>query len=210
MTVTTKFPVTLEDRLELGAGEVRFPATFEEFVELLEICDYSIEFQEDEIIIMSIASDPHEQIVANFLGILYGIFKGNPDFKRYGSNRHVFLPDYPAAYSPDASVVKGQPEIFEYAPGKTANLNPWLLLEVLSDSTRNKDLNEKLPRYKTTLSLQYIIITEQTLPKVTVHRRSSSNFSWESDDYKGLEQSFDLFGKQVLLADIFENVILQG
>jgi Uma2 family endonuclease len=210
MTVTTKFPVTLQERLELGAGEIRFPATFEEFVELLEICDYSIEFQKDEIIIMSIASDPHEQIVANFLYILGTIFKGNPDFKRYGSNRHVFLPAYPAAYSPDASVVKGLPNIFEYAPGKTANLNPWLLLEVLSDSTRDKDLNEKLPRYKTMPSLQYIVIAEQTLPKMTVHRRSGNNFSWESDDYKGLEQSFDLFGKQVPLADVFENVILQG
>jgi len=75
MTVATKFPVTLEDRLELGAGELRFPATLEEFADLLEVCEYPIEFQENEIIVMSIASDPHEQIVANFLYILGTIFK---------------------------------------------------------------------------------------------------------------------------------------
>lgn len=208
MTAATKFPVTLEDRLELGAGELRFPATLEEFADLLEVCEYPIEFQENEIIVKSIASDPHEQIVANFLYILGTIFKGNPDFKRYGSNRHVFLPEYPAAYSPDASVIKGRPDIIEYAPGKTANLNPWLLLEVLSDSTRQKDMGEKLPRYKRMASTRYIITVEQSYPLVTVHQRPDGETRWKADDYDDLEQSVELHGKPVLLADIYENVLM--
>ncbi len=70
---TLPFPITLEERLELGADGVRFPASLEEFADLLEVCDYQIEYQDFEIIAMSIASDPHEQIVANFLGILHSI-----------------------------------------------------------------------------------------------------------------------------------------
>jgi len=202
------FPISLEERLELGTNEVRFPASLEEFADLLEMCDYQIEYQDFEIIAMSIASDPHEQIVANFLGLLHGIFKGNPDFRRYGSNRHVFLPEYPAAYSPDASVIKGQPEIIEYSKGKTANLNPWLLLEILSESTRQRDLGEKLPRYKKISSARYIILVEQDAPLVTVFEREDGSGRWISTDYDGLGQSFDLAGKPVLLADIYENILM--
>lgn len=204
------FPISLEERLELGTDETRFPASLEEFADLLEVCDYQIEYQDFEIIAMSIASDPHEQIVANFLGLLHGVFKGNPNFRRYGSNRHVFLPEYPAAYSPDASVIKGQPNIAEYSKGKTANLNPWLILEVLSESTRQRDLGEKLPRYKKMPSARYVILVEQDFPLVTVFERDETSNRWASTDYDDLSQSFDLAGMPVLLADVYENVLMKG
>ncbi len=204
------FPISLEERLELGMGELRFPATLEEFADLLEVCDYQIEYQDFEIIAMSLASDPHEQIVANFLYILGSIFKGNPDFRRYGSNRHVFLPEYPAAYSPDASVIKAQPEIVEYSKGKTANLNPWLLLEILSESTRQRDLGEKLPRYKKVPSARYIVLVEQDVPLVTVYKREEGSSRWTSTDYDDLSQSFSLAGKPVLLADVYENILMKS
>ena len=144
MVLTKKYPVTLTERLELGKEELRFPGSFDDFVELLGICEYPIEFQENKIIAMSIASDPHEQIVTNFIGELHIIFKGNKDYHRYGSNRHVYLEKAKCAYSPDLSIVKGTPDIFEYSKGKTANKNPWLLVEILSGSTRTKDLGAKL------------------------------------------------------------------
>jgi Uma2 family endonuclease len=205
-TATLHFPVSLEERLALGNEEQHFPASLQEFADLLEVCDYQIEYQDHEIIAMSIASDPHETIVANFLGILHIIFKGNPHYRRYGSNRHIFLPEYPAAYSPDASVVKGLPEIAEYSKGKTANLNPWLLLEVLSESTRLRDLGEKLTRYKKIPSAQVIVFVEQGAPFVTVFEKEEGSNRWSSKDYDDLSQSFYLGGKPVLLADIYENV----
>jgi len=41
--VELKFPVTMQERLELGPERVRFPATREEFWELLEVCEYPID-----------------------------------------------------------------------------------------------------------------------------------------------------------------------
>jgi len=70
MVLTKKYPVTLAERLELGNDEQRFSGSFEDFVQLLEICEYPIEYQAETIIALSIASDQHEQIVANFLGSL--------------------------------------------------------------------------------------------------------------------------------------------
>lgn len=208
MQAATKFPLTLMERLELGPDEVRFPASFEEFKELIEVCDYQIEYQNGEIILMSIATDPHEQIVANLITIFGTIFKGQSLYKRYGSNRHVFIPEFNAAYSPDASIVMGAQEIFEYAKDKTANLNPWLVTEVLSESTHSKDWGEKLPRYKKTASMRYIIYVEQDFPLVTVFQRADNVSRWSAEDYDALNQSFELGGKSVSVADIYENVIL--
>lgn len=207
MIISAKFPATLQERLDLGPDEVRFTATLEEFGALLEVCDYQIEYQDDTVIAMSIASDPHEQMVANFIGLMHTIFKGNAEFKRYGSNRHVFLPEYPAAYSPDASVVKGQPDIAEYARGKTANLNPWLVLEVISPSSRARDWGEKLPRYKNIPTLRHIIYAEQDFALVTVFERLEHASRWTATDYDGLDQSFALAGQPVAIADIYENIV---
>ena len=208
MVLTKKYPVTLAERLELGNEEQRFAGSFEDFIQLLEICEYPIEYQEETILAKSIASDRHEQIVANFLGELGCIFKGNKDFKRYGSNRHVYLEKAKCAYSPDLSVVKGTPDIFQYSKGKSANKNPWLIVEILSKSTRRKDLGEKLPRYKRCKSLQYLIFLEQDSCLVTVYTRIGKSFRWTSTDYDNLDQSFDINVHSILLADLYENIEL--
>lgn len=207
MSATTKYPVTLMERLDLGMGEFRFSGTLEDFAELLEVCEYQIEFKENEIIVMSIASDPHEQIVANLLRELGNLFKGQPNYKRYASNRHVFIKQIPCAYSPDASIVYGTPEIEEYAPGKTANINPWLVAEVISKSSRNTDLGDKLPDYKIIPSLRYILYFEQDKALLTLHFRPEGQTRWFSEDFDGLEQTFSINGKPVLMQDIYENVL---
>ena len=206
MTITEKFPITLKERLQLGPEEQVFEGTLEEFGALAEACEYPVEYEEGKIIAMSIASDVHERIVANLSGVLFLVLRGHKEFIRYGSNRHIYLPEFQCGCAPDASVVKGEPEAFEYASGKTANLNPWLLVEVLSESTRDKDLGRKLPRYKKIKPLQYILFIEQDVPLVTVHHRMEDPGRWASIDYNRLEQSFDLAGQTVSLADIYNNI----
>ena len=206
MTITEKYPITLKERLELGPEEQIFEGSLEEFAALVEACEYPLEYEQGKIIAMSIASDIHERIVANLLGALFLALKAQKEYIRYGSNRHIYLPEFQCAYSPDASVVKGEPEVFEYALGKTANVNPWLLVEVLSESTRQKDFGTKLPRYKKMESLQYILFIEQDVPLVTLYHRMEDPSRWASLDYNRLEQSFELAGHSVSLADIYENI----
>lgn len=201
-----KYPITLEERLALGEGDLRYPGTFEEYVELLDQAEYPVEYCEGEIIIMSIASDIHERLVANILGVLFLIFKGNSLYKRYGSNRHAFDSVGKKAWSPDASIVKGEPEIFTYKPGKTANLNPWLVVEILSKSTRAKDLGEKAPSYRNIPSMRYLIFIEQDQPLVTLHYRSDEDLRWHSEEFNALDQVFQIEGREITLTDIYENI----
>ncbi len=205
-TLIGKFPHTLEERLELGPDTVCLPATFEEFVALLDACDYSIEYQDQQIVFMSIASDLHEKIVANLLFVFGALFRKMPQYNRYGSNRHVFVPEFQTAYSPDASIVFGEPDVFTYSKGKTANLNPWLVVEVLSDSTRNRDWGQKLPHYKQIESMRYILLIEQDQSLVTLFSRSLEDNRWKSEDFDQLNQVFLLEGQAVALEDIYENI----
>jgi len=205
MTATASFPVTLQERMALGERELRFPGTLDEFGALDAVCEFNLEYQNGEIIAMGYASDLHEQITFNLIGLLFNIIRGT-DINRYGSNRHIYLPSFSAAYSPDISLVKGAPELFEYRPGMTANTNPYLIVEVLSDSTREKDWSEKLPRYKKIASLRQIIYLEQDTPYVTVFNRIGDSSRWENEDFDLLEQSFLVEGQPVLLREVYENV----
>lgn len=63
MAIETKYPVTLDERVELGPEEVALPGSFAEYADLLGKCAFPIEYEDDNIIFMSMASDPHERIV---------------------------------------------------------------------------------------------------------------------------------------------------
>lgn len=207
MVITEKkYPITLAERSKLGSEEQRFWGTFEDFIELLEVAEYPIEFHENTIIAMSIASDEHEKVVSNFIGEFHILYKKLKNYHRYGSNRHVYIETSKVAYSPDLSIVKGTPSIFEYSKGKTANTNPWLVVEVLSKSTRQKDLGQKLPNFKKIKSLQYIIFAEQDSCLVTVYSRIENSSRWKSTDYDDLEQSFQIEEHAISLADIYANI----
>lgn len=208
--VLIDFPITLAERLELGPDTVRFPASWNEYLDLLEVCEYTIEYANEEIIAMSIASDPHEAIVANILGVLYHVLRNSPDMQARGSNRHVFIPEFEADYAPDAHVVKGLPIEHVLRKGLTANLNPRILFEVLSPSTRDADWSEKLPRYKRIASARQIIYIEQSRPFVTVFNRIADTNRWETEDFDGLNQVVIIEGQGVSLKDLYRKVIFLG
>jgi Uma2 family endonuclease len=207
MTVATKFPITLEERLELGPDIVRFDATWQEYLALLAFCDYQIEYDNQQIILMSIASDPHETIVSQIIACLVNALVDEPEFTVKGSNRHIFIPEFQKDYAPDAHVVNGEPAIHVLRKGSTANTNPWLVVEVLSPGTYVRDWNEKMPLYKQIPSLQHIVYIEQEHPFVSVYSRVGESVVWENIDYHKMEDSFSLNGKSVLLRDIYNKVI---
>ena len=190
----------------MGQETVRIPASWEEYLDLLEECEYQIEYDNQDIIIMSIASNTHEKIVANILAMLTRIFEDDEEMLELGSNRHVFNPEFDADFAPDAHVVKGTPQEYTLRKGLTANLNPYIVFEVLSPSTRERDWNEKLPIYKKTPTVQQIVYIEQSRPYVSVFTRIDNTARWENVDYDQLDQELLVDGKPVSLKDIYKKV----
>ena len=182
MLATKKFPTTEEELLELGGGLHLFPASFEEYLELIEKTELRAEYTDGQIVLMSLASDPHETLVGQLLFYLGFLQLTHADLTSRGSNRRIYVPGYTQSFSPDCFFVKGEATFFEPESKPKMNTNPWLVVEVLSPSTKAYDLGTKLSVYQSIPSTQYILYAQQDEAKVTLYQRQTAN-RWSSQDY---------------------------
>ncbi len=104
-------------------------------------------------------------------------------------------------YYPDAQVV-----CESNAPTDVYQDAPVLIVEVLSPSTRQYDLDEKLAAYLEIPSLECYIILEQHMPTAIVMRRTENGFLRET--YEGVEAQIPLpfLGCSLFLRDIYEGI----
>ena len=92
------------------------------------------------------------------------------------------------------------------APTEVFQDAPVLLVEVLSPSTRQYDLDEKLAAYLDISSLECYIVLEQHTPIAIVMRRTEKGFLRET--YEGIAASILLpfLGCSLSLRDIYEGI----
>lgn len=142
MTATATFPLTNSDLAEMAgpSGQVRFPASFDEFGGGLGDAEFNVEYFDHEIIAtMSYETDFHSAIATQVSYLLKSIFGGKKSFRVFNGNRPVCIPECEhAVFNPDGSVVALPSKVFEYRPGMTVELTPALIFEVLCKSTRSQ------------------------------------------------------------------------
>ncbi len=209
MTASTKFPRTNDELFELSKGEIlRFPATFDEFWEVMEAAEYRVDYFNQEIIAsMSYESEPHSALTSRLSYLLQNIFWNNPNFKVHNSNRPVCIPACEhAVFNPDGSVVAQPAKLFEYRPGMNAELTPVLLFEVLSKNTRVYDFGDKLPCYKKIPGLRHILFLETDRPEVLLFERLEETDQWLETRFGSLSDRFFIDGTALFLRDIYGTV----
>ena len=91
MSITTKFPTTYEELAEMGSGQISFPATWEEYLALLETAEFRVEFDENGITTMGYASLNHEELVLRLGHLLANLFDEYPNYRLFGSGRPVYI-----------------------------------------------------------------------------------------------------------------------
>ena len=207
MSVTTKkFPLTHTELIELAGNQlIRFPATFEEYWELVRAAEFRADFYQNEIITMSYENEVHADIVTEILGILKLIFpRKDKTHTVYNPNRPVYVADCKGhvTFNPDGSVVPRPPVLYEHSKGMNASVNPILVFEVLSPSTRAYDFGTKLPCYKQIESLQTIVYLETFEPKVIVMERLSPN-QWKETTYTKATDVFTINQQAISLQEIY-------
>ena len=206
MSATVKFPLSNLELFDLAKGEiVRFPATFEEYWELLEAAEYKVDYFDHEIIAsMSYESENHSILASRLSYLLQNLFWNNPNFKVHNSNRPVCIPDCEhAVFNPDGSLVAQPAQLFEYRPGMNAELTPVLVFEVLSKNTRSYDFGDKLPCYKKIPSLRQILYVELLHVEVTVFERIEETGQWLETSLRSPDNRFLVNGQPVFLKDIY-------
>jgi Uma2 family endonuclease len=200
-------------------GDVRVPATLEEWVELSFDCDYRVEYRNGHVIsIFDIdpttnetvgqASFTHEHLVANIAFCLSEITKEKADCIVIGSNMPTYNETCKTVFNPDVAIIKGEPHIKSFTHNKkTQNTltNPCIVVEVLSQGTRNYDLVEKKNDYFKVPSIEQVIFVEQYYWQVMSYSKQE-NHSWLYLETSELIGTIPVFDGEMKLADIYKKV----
>jgi len=184
---------------------VRIPASEEEYFSVAYDIPFKVEYHENEMITMGLTTLWHEAIIMNLGGILRNLFIDQEDFLVLGSNSGVQIPKFEGGdYVPDVMVIRGNPAF--KVKSNCIITNPLIVVEVLSPSTKNFDLSEKLPEYKLLDSLQQVIYINPKKINVSTYTRTENPNAWINQDFYRLEDSITVEGISILLSDIYRKI----
>lgn len=212
MQTDLKIPLTNDDLLDLvnEDGYYAFPASLDEYWQLLPDVQYCIDYYDHQIIAtMSYESDIHSRIAGRFNTLLNNIFDYKPGFLVYNSNRPVYTENCEKSrtgvFNADGMVISLPRKPHEYSKGVSAETTPVVLIEILSPSTSAYDYGTKLPCYKEISSLQTILFVEQDKPALIVMERQAPN-QWQETHLQNLSDSFCIEGEILTLAQVYQGV----
>ncbi|MCA9911874.1 MAG: Uma2 family endonuclease, partial [Anaerolineae bacterium] len=141
--------------------------TVDEYLAMERDSDIKHEFINGEIFAIAGASREHTLITGNTLTLLNQQLQDTA-CEVYGSDMRVRVS--PTRYTyPDLSLVCDTPQFTDDKPGSL--LNPLLIIEVLSESTEQKDRTIKFRDYRKLASLQGYILILQDTPHIELYSR---------------------------------------
>jgi len=161
--------------------------TFEEYLELEEKAEYKNEFWDGEIVAMSGGTPTHGKIANNIGTAINNELdkKSTNNCSAYNSDVKVYIPDFNKGAYPDCMVICGDEEY--HKESKAVVTNPCLVIEVLSESTKQYDKSDKFEAYRSIPSFKEYILVWQTIPKVQSWYKQEENL-WRISSAFGLDK----------------------
>ena len=183
--------------------------TIEEYLELEKESDLKHEYYRGEIFAMSGSKMTHNDIAVNLIYKLKDALKGKP-CKPHNSDQRIHIPQNTLFTYPDISIVCGDRKTL--SDDNWNLLNPTVIIEVLSPSTKNYDQGQKFRLYRAIQTFkEYILVDSETI-FVAVFRVNERGH-WELEEYTNTRDK--LFIKTIdvyiELTEIYEGTeLLQG
>jgi Uma2 family endonuclease len=148
--------------------------TIDEYLAAEELAFEKSEYYDGSLVAMAGAPESHNLIVANSIFELRKALEGRPCVA-FPSDMKVWLREEAAFVYPDVVVVCGPREYRD--TGRNVLLNPTLVVEVLSDSTENRDLGLKFYGYASLASITDIVYVRADRVSV-MHYSRGVDGSW--------------------------------
>ena len=178
--------------------------TPEEYLEFEVTSEERHEYDNGEIRLMTGGTPNHNDIVSNLLIILKLALRGQP-YRTFITDQRLWLPERNLYTYPDIMVVKQPIQLQE---GRTDTvMNPCLIAEVLSRSTKDYDRSEKFLTYRTIETFQEYLLIDQYQIHVEHYVKQSTN-QWLLSEYSDREVTLNLnaIDLQLKIADLYEDV----
>lgn len=159
------------------------------------------------IIKMAGAKARHNEICANVLTTLKVATKTLATvYRTYTSDQKIYIQQEDTVVYPDALVICQEPEFWNGR--QDLIVNPLVIVEVLSKSTRQHDKGSKFMLYKNLPSFSEYILVEQDECKVEVWTKTGEN-QWQFVIYTNINDNIVLQAMEnikVAVADIYEHI----
>ncbi len=177
--------------------------TVEEYLAMERNSEIKHEFIDGEILAMAGASENHNLISLNIASSLLVQLRGT-SCRTYPSDMRVRVLRWRYVY-PDVSVVCETPQFSEDRPPSL--LNPLLVVEVLSETTSQRDRGIKAMYYRMTESIQAYLLVSQDSPHIEQYVRQDDG-SWRFTEVISREDSMYLptIDCTLSMAEVYERV----
>lgn len=182
--------------------------SIEEYLEMENASMEKHEYYKGEIFAMSGAKVPHNAVTGNFFIAVGQKLKGKR-CKPYGSDLRIHIQSNTLFTYPDISIICG--EIITLNNDDYNVLNPSVIIEVLSKSTKNYDRGEKFKLYRDIPTLkEYILVDSETI-HIEVFRLNENNH-WELEEYDSIENVLFIkaIDEKIAISEIYEGVNIKG
>ncbi|MBD2777881.1 Uma2 family endonuclease [Iningainema tapete] len=178
--------------------------TPEEYLELESKAEYKSEYRDGEIVPMTGGTTNHNKIALNFAAYLKFALRGKK-YDVYIGEVRLWIPRFRQHTYPDVMVIQGEP-IYTSASTTTV-MNPLLITEVLSKSTKNYDQGDKFLYYRSIPELKEYILIDQYQYHVMQYVKTSEGkwlfTEFESESAILSLQSIDF---QIAFSELYEQV----
>lgn len=177
--------------------------TLREFLDWEERQPGKFEFIGGFVRMMTGGTRDHSTIKSNIVSALKERLRGRP-CRAFDSDVKVLSANGESHY-PDATVDCG-----DGAGDLTHAIEPRIVFEVLSRSTRQSNLDEKLPSYQATPSIKEIVFVEPNRMHLMVWRRNADG--WQEDEVVRPDEPLALesIGVSLTMTQIYEDVTFEG
>ena len=178
--------------------------TREEYLALEETAEYKSEYHDGEIVPMTGGTTNHNSIIVNLVAFLKFALRGQ-NYKLFTSDVRLWIPRYRKYFYPDIMIIQGE-TVYE-GVGITTVTNPSLIVEVLSDSTRNYDKGDKFEYYRSLPEFREYILIDQYKFHIEQLVKTSDG-KWLLTYYESADGvlALDSVDFQIPLSDIYEGV----
>jgi Uma2 family endonuclease len=177
--------------------------TIAEYLEMEEAATEKHEYYQGEIFAMSGPKVSHNIIAGNTFGSLMYKLKGK-SCRPFNSDQRIHIEKNTLFTYPDISIICG--DIITLNNDEWNILNPTVIIEVLSPSTKNYDRGEKFRLYRDIATLkEYILIDSTSINIESFYINEHGN--WELKEYKSIDETLNLQSVQVSLdlKEIYES-----
>ena len=182
--------------------------TPDEYRQLEENAEFRNEYRDGDIVEMSGGSINHSQIIGNIYAFLKFALRGK-NARPFMSDLRLWIPRYRRGTYPDVMVVEG--ELVCTEGRKDEILNPALIVEVLSKSTKDFDREDKFRFYRSIPEFREYVLVNQSEFLVAQYIKTESN-DWLFREYEGESAivSFASVELEMSMSDIYELVVFEN